>query len=173
MSVSVGLTAAVKSRRTLVFHHLWNARHAARLCRDREADLSSLKCRLPEVELNGTAMVAVMSSVAFLEALVNEVYLGAVDPQTSPDRLKGITDDAIAAMRDRWNATPSVEREGVPEKYKIALECAGKKMELGPRPRSEREDSCRTAGRPHPLQTGVARRRHRTVRRVAEKATCQ
>ena len=35
------------------------------------------------------------------------------------------------AMRDRWNATPPVEREGVLEKYKIALECAGKTMELG------------------------------------------
>ena len=67
-------------------------------------------------------MVAVMSSVAFLEALVNEVYLDAVDPQTSPDRLKGITYEAIAAMRDRWNATPSVEREGVLEKYKTGRE---------------------------------------------------
>ena len=47
LNVGVGLTAAVKSRHTLVFHHLWNSRHAARLCRDREADLSSLKYRLP------------------------------------------------------------------------------------------------------------------------------
>jgi hypothetical protein len=60
------------------------------------------------------AMVAVMSSVAFLEALVNEVYLDTVDAETqSTDRLKGVSDEAIAAMRDRWNATPAVEREGV------------------------------------------------------------
>jgi hypothetical protein len=130
LNVNVGLSASVKSRHTLALHHLWNARHAARQCREREADLTSLNYRLPEIELNGTAMVAVMSSVAFLEALVNEVYLDTVDPALA-DRLKGMTEDAIAAMRDRWNATPSVEREGILEKYRIALECAGKTMELG------------------------------------------
>jgi hypothetical protein len=132
LNVNFGFTASVKSRHNLALQHLWNARHAARQCRDREADLASLNYRLPEVELTGTAMVAVMSSVAFLEALVNEVYLDTVDADTgSTDRLKGIGDDAIAAMRDRWNATPSVEREGILDKYKIALECAGKTMALG------------------------------------------
>jgi hypothetical protein len=132
LNMSLTLTATAMSRHSLVWHHLWNARHAARLCRDREADLASLKYPLPEIELNGTAMVAVMSSVAFLEALVNEVFLDTADPALrSSGRLDGISDEAVAAMRERWNAEPSVEREGVLDKYKIALKCAGKAMELG------------------------------------------
>lgn len=80
LNVNVDLTATVRSWHNLVQHHLWNAQHAARLCRDREDDLTALDYRRPDVELNGTAMVAVSSSVAFLEALVNEVYLDAADP---------------------------------------------------------------------------------------------
>ena len=114
LNVDVGLSASMKSRHNLALQHLWNARHAARQCRDREADLASLKYRLPEVEPTGLAMVAVMSSVAFLEALVNEVYLDTVDAETmSQSRVEGMSDGAIAAMRNQWKATPSVQREEI------------------------------------------------------------
>jgi hypothetical protein len=51
LNANVGLTASVRSRHNLALQHLWNARHAARQCCDREADLASLNYRLPEVEL--------------------------------------------------------------------------------------------------------------------------
>jgi hypothetical protein len=135
LDINVGLAASAMSRHNLVQHHLWNAQHAARLCRDREDDLTALNHRLPDVELNGTAMVAVMSSVAFLEALVNEAYLDAADPLLrKAGLLEGISDDAVTAMADRWNAKPSVERQKILAKFKIALGCAGAAMDLGREP---------------------------------------
>ncbi|MDT7720505.1 MAG: hypothetical protein QOE94_1516, partial [Mycobacterium sp.] len=112
LNVNVGLTASVRSRHNLVLHHLWNARHAARQCRDREDDLTMLNYRLPDVELNGTAMVAVMSSAAFLEAFVNEVYLDTADPLLR-GHVDGLSQEAVAAMCELWEAEPSVERQGV------------------------------------------------------------
>jgi hypothetical protein len=46
--------------------------------------------------LNGPAVVAVMSSVAFLEAFANEVYLNTVDAETmsTEARLEGVSDEA-------------------------------------------------------------------------------
>ena len=135
LDVSVGLTASVESRHNLIQHHVWNAQHAARLCRDREDDLTALDYRLPDVELNGMAMVAVSSSVAFLEALVNEVYLDAADPLLrKAGLLDGISDDAATAMADRWNADPSVERQKILAKFKVAVECVGKSLDLGREP---------------------------------------
>jgi hypothetical protein len=68
-------------------------------------------------------MVAVSSSVAFLEALVNEVYLDAADPLLrKTGLLEGISDDA-APPADRWSADPSVERQKILAKFKVALEC--------------------------------------------------
>ena len=135
LEVSVGLTASAQSRHNLVQHHLWNAQHAARQCRDREDELTKQNHRHPDVEQNGGAMVAVMSSVAFLEALVNEVYLDAADPLLrSGGLLEGISDEAVTAMAERWNAEQSVEKQKTLAKFKIALECVGKKMDLGCEP---------------------------------------
>ena len=110
--------ATAESRHNLALHHLLNARHAARQCREREADLASLKYRLAEVELDGAEMVAVMSSLAFIKAVANEVYLDAVDPLASPDRLEGMAAEAIEAMNERWNAA---ERLSVLKNYTVVL----------------------------------------------------
>ena len=95
----------------------------------------ALDYRLPDVELNGAAMVAVSSSVAFLEALVNEVYLDAADPLLrKAGLLEGISDDAVTAIADRWNADPSVERQKILTKFTVAVECTGSSMDLGREP---------------------------------------
>jgi len=135
LNFEIGITMEAQTRHNLVQHHLWNARHAARQCRDREDDLTKLNHRHPDVEQNGGAMVAVMSSVAFLEALVNEVYLDAADPLLrSGGLLEGISNEAVTAMAERWNAEPSVERQKILAKFKVALECVGTTMDLGCEP---------------------------------------
>jgi hypothetical protein len=135
LTVNVGLTASVQGRHNLVWHHLWNARRAARLCREREEVLTQQDYRLPDVEQNGTAMVAVMSAAAFLEALVNEVFLDTADPSLrSSGLLDGISQDGVAVMSDKWTATPSAEREGILEKYKLAIRCVSATMDFGRAP---------------------------------------
>lgn len=132
LNVNVGLTASVQGRHNLVWHHLWNARRAARLCREREAVLTRQDYRHPDVEQNGTAMVAVMSAAAFLEALVNEVFLDTADPSLrSSGLLDGISEDGVTAMSDKWTASPSAEREGILEKYKLAIRCVSATMDFG------------------------------------------
>lgn len=132
VNMNVGLTASVQGRHNLVWHHLWNARRAARLCREREHVLTRQDYRLPDVEQNGTAMVAVMSAAAFLEALVNEVFLDTADPSLrSSGLLDGISQDGVTAMSDKWTATPSAEREGIMEKYKLAIRCVSATMDFG------------------------------------------
>jgi len=135
LNVETGLTMSAESRHNLVQHHLWSAQHAARQCRDREEVLTKRNHRKPDLEQNCGAMVAVSSSVAFLEALVNEVYMDAADPRLrSGGLLAGISDEAVKVMAEQWNATPSIERQKVLKKFKAALECAGTTMDLGCEP---------------------------------------
>jgi hypothetical protein len=135
LNIEIGLTMSVESRHNLIQHHLWNAQRAARQCRDRENELTKQNYRNPDVEQNGGAMVAVNSSVAFLEALVNEVYMDAADPRLrSGGLLDGISDDAVNAMAAQWNATPSIERQKTLAKFKSATECIGAPMDSGREP---------------------------------------
>ena len=129
------MTASAESRHTLALQHLWNARRAARLCRERETDLLFLKYHNIDYQLRGLAMAAVMSSVAFLESLINEKFLDAVEEASMPpDRLAGLSTKAVGGMRDQWTANPSVEGEKIFVKYKTALSCVGKTMDLGREP---------------------------------------
>ena len=66
---------------------------------------------------------------------MNEVYLDAADPLLrKAGLLEGISDDAATAMADRWNADSSVERQKILAKFKVALECVDKSMDLGREP---------------------------------------
>jgi hypothetical protein len=135
LKVSVGLTGDVQSRHNLVWHHLWNARRAARLCREREAVLTAQDRRSHDVEQNSTAMVAVSSAAAFLEALVNEVFIDTADPALrSSGLLDGVPQNGVTAMSDKWTANPSAEREGILEKYKLAIKCVGAQQDFGREP---------------------------------------
>jgi hypothetical protein len=132
LKANVSLTAEMQSRHNLVWHHQWNARRAARQCREREAVLTAQDYRLPDVELNATAMVAVSSAAGMLEALVNEVFMDAADPSLrSSGLLDGIPQSGVTAMSGKWTANPSAERDGVMDKYKLGIKCVGGAMDFG------------------------------------------
>jgi hypothetical protein len=74
--VIAGATSKVEVRQYLTMQHLWTARHAARLCAEREPQLEP---NVADTEHRSLAISAVSFAGAFLEALVNEVIVDVVD----------------------------------------------------------------------------------------------
>jgi hypothetical protein len=116
----------VGSRHNFATQHLWNARHTARLCREREDHLLTVNAYQPDIELTSLVVSSVLAATAFLEALVNEVWQDAADtePGETNQRLTGLSDDAVARMRELWLGD-NFERSLQPlDKYRVALTCA-------------------------------------------------
>ena len=69
--------ATISTRSYLSAQHLWTARHNAELCRQREVAIAGK--RPIDVQHRSYATTAVLMSVTFLEATVNEVFEDAAD----------------------------------------------------------------------------------------------
>lgn len=126
MTASAGFSATVVSvRQYLSAQHLWSARYAARRCVEREAEVLSQNSI--DIEHRSLAIIAVMSSVAFLEALVNEVWCDVIDtkPGERNTRLEGLPESGRELMRELW-AKDGLERSlTVLQKYQLALGFSG------------------------------------------------
>jgi hypothetical protein len=116
--------------------HLWNARREAWLCRKREDTLLS-QPNLDRLH-RSHAIMAVLSAVAFLEAVVNAVWQDAAEgePGTRTAYTDGIPDAAVATMRELWNGKENAERMlSLLSKFQVALVCAGyQPMDKGAEP---------------------------------------
>jgi hypothetical protein len=131
--------AKVGVRDYFTMEHLWNARYMAQLCAKREAALVAEGFRGIDRAVRAFALGAILESVAFLEALVNSMWQDAEedDPQ-SPNRnphLEGLSDAAIARLRQLWR-NDRVERSlSTLDKYQVALTCVDQPpMNLGEAP---------------------------------------
>jgi hypothetical protein len=119
--------------------HLWNARHNASLCAEREAALVADGFHGIDRGVRAFAVGAVFASVAFLECLANCVWQDAADEDpasvTRNLRLQGLSEQTIARMRQLWR-NDRVERSlPVLDKYQVALTCADQPpMDLGQAP---------------------------------------
>ena len=109
-------TPSMQIQELFAMQHLWTARHAARLCKERETQVISK--RSVDTELRSHAMVSIFFAAAFLEALVNEVILGMLDAHGPSSRTSGIPHSTIPAFRQLWKK----ERQlGIRGKYQEAL----------------------------------------------------
>jgi hypothetical protein len=134
----VGLHASVSMRGYMANQHLWNARREAWLCGQREEMLVNRNVRNIDRTHRSHAITAVLSAVAFLEAIVNEVWQDAADsePGELTPYTQGIPDTAIATMRELWNGKQDSERMlSLLSKFQVALVCAGHdRMDKGTEP---------------------------------------
>ncbi|WP_052060546.1 hypothetical protein [Rhodococcoides fascians] len=123
----MGFTAGVASRHYLATQHLWTAQHAARLCGEVELSFLDSESGYP-AEHRAHALTAVLSSVAFLECLVNQVFQDVADtaPDTPNSRIDGISEAARDTMRVLWTEAKLDEKLSVLDKYQLALTCTGK-----------------------------------------------
>jgi hypothetical protein len=116
--------ATTKIRTYLSADHLWTARHNAKRARSIEESLAV--SRKIDPEYRSCVITSVSSAVAFLEALVNEVYDDAGDMQNSASVAVGLTDQARAQMAILWESYGKGGRHvNVLEKYQLALLMAG------------------------------------------------
>jgi hypothetical protein len=107
--------------------HLWSARHYARLCANHETALLRGDLPIVDIQHRTYASSAVLSSVAFLESLGNEVFQDAADVTPDPvsDRIAPIGEQGIGLMGEFWNESAS-RYAGVLDKLQMALLFANK-----------------------------------------------
>ena len=127
-------SVSVASRHYLASEHLWTALHNARRSREVEVARSGKTAFSPEHR--SCVITAILSSVAFLEALVNEVFEDAVDSikrKAISSRIEPLGVRCVELMGESWTST---ERSlGAVDKYQMALLFAGKpRFEVGQYP---------------------------------------
>lgn len=114
------LTPKITTRHYLASEHLWAAMESAAECTEIERVLLAASSGPVHPTHRARAVTAVMSSVAFLEALVNEVFQDAADD--APNRLEPLSGQCRALLKEYWSTG---ERTGILTKYQLALLFAG------------------------------------------------
>ena len=124
--VVTGGVPRVQIRQYVTMQHLWTARHAARLCGEREPQLQP---NIADTEHRSLAITAISFAAAFLEALVNEVIVDVVDRPAggSSARVAGIPVDAnTTAAFEQLLKNERKIKGGALGKYQAALVAVSK-----------------------------------------------
>jgi hypothetical protein len=119
------LSATVLIRTYFSRHHILGAAHFARQSAHLEAShASGTPFDHVVFEHRGYVIGAVLSSTAFLEAAINEVFADAAD-QRDNEVKKRLPEDTVRLLADMWRlGVPRTSRYKVLEKYQIALTLA-------------------------------------------------
>jgi hypothetical protein len=139
ISTSIGFHSSAKgsTRHYMSPQLIWGARHSAELCEEREKLLSSTDTVIDHPH-RSYAINAVLSAVAFLEALVNELYEDAGDDkQAQPGaRISKLDPNTRKLMAEFWKATEAENKNvKVLQKFQTALVFAGQpEMDKGKNP---------------------------------------
>lgn len=112
----------------MAVHHLWAAQRWARMCDEAESKLVADGNNEMDFGHRSLAVAAIMSSVAFLEAFINEFYADAASPGAVTYRTEGLSAAVLAQVAQSW---ADGETPGQPDKvpkvlrlYRHALHCA-------------------------------------------------
>lgn len=103
-------------------HHLYAARYAAEDARAREDRIATSGGRF-DIRHRAHVLNAITSSVAFMEAVINEAFLDAIDGHQS--YIKSLGASCVADLAKGWSANGQ-DRMKMFDKYDLFLECAGK-----------------------------------------------
>ena len=108
-------------------HLLWTAQHEAELAGQIEAALAAGESRF-SIEHRGYVLSSVIASVAFLEAMVNELYQDAADGHAG--YVGSLPAECRRLMADLWRVGEG-ERLGVIPKCEMLLSFAGASLDRG------------------------------------------
>ena len=126
LSSAAVMTVNVVTRHYLASEHLWAATVNAARCRELEDVLKGHGLATHPTH-RACAVSAVMSSVAFLEALVNEIFQDAAE--NASGRVERLTQQCRVLMKEYW---VSADRTSLLNKYQMGLLFArGEKMDRG------------------------------------------
>jgi hypothetical protein len=126
-------TISISMRAYFSTYFLWAAEHFSKLAAEIE-DSHEGRSRF-SIEHRAYVMNSILSSVAFLEAAINELYQDAYDNHTS--YIENIDKELISNLADIWKITEVNKGSAIKllPKYQIALIIAGKeKFEEGKNP---------------------------------------
>ncbi len=123
-----GGQAGYTIRDYMAVHHLWAAQRWARLCDEAESTLVADGNNEIDFGHRSLAVAAIMSSVAFLEAFINEFYADAASPSSVAYRTEGVSATVLTQVAQSWSdhKTPG-QLDRVPKVlrfYRHALDCA-------------------------------------------------
>lgn len=125
LQLGVRLSASISVRNYLSAQHLWTARHNAELCRRREGEVFGK--RPIDVQHRSYATTGVLLSVAFLEAVVNEVYEDCADGRHVGERVAPLSDASRVNLAGFWESAGN-GRYPLLGKYQMALLLGGAKQ---------------------------------------------
>jgi hypothetical protein len=106
-------------------HLLWTAQHEAELAGQIEAKLAGGTVPF-SLEHRGCVLSSIIASVAFLEAMINELFQDASDGHAPEPGgyITPLSEDCRRLMADLWRATREGERLGAIEKFEMLLSFA-------------------------------------------------
>ncbi|MBI4962720.1 MAG: hypothetical protein HY913_05525 [Desulfomonile tiedjei] len=129
LTASASLTGTARVKHSFYRQHLLAARHFAGLAGQIELKASVIEAERSEHRAYVTG--AVVFSVAFLEASINEFYLEAVDGDRTP--LSSLTDQQIGILAELWGDV--IDRYSILKKCQIALAaCSALRFDEGAEP---------------------------------------
>ena len=122
------MVAVLRVKHSFSGQHLVAAKEFVRLCACGE--LKAVGASEESCEHRAYATGAVVFSVAFLEASINELYLEAIDGNRQ--RLEGLSEAQVATLAELWEV---IERASVLSKYQVALAaCGAERFDEGAEP---------------------------------------
>jgi len=120
------MQASMTQRYNFAVQHLLSAARFRTLCGRTEKENSGTAFGPFFEEIQSYATAAVLSSVAALEASINEVYIDAIDEIQA---LPGLSRDQV------WDLWPHVEDKPILDKYQLTLTlCGREQMDVGTEP---------------------------------------
>lgn len=113
LRVAPCLSVRVGVRQYFAGEHLWAARFMALRCREREDQLHRGNFKGVDYEVRSFALTAIMESVAFLEAAINEVWQGilaSTSDSAARSRLPGLSDEILTRLQRELGSAPQLDR---------------------------------------------------------------
>lgn len=111
--------SSIAMRSYLSTHHLWMAKHCARLACDYEKAHSGGRSSF-HIRLRGYVLACITESVAFTEALINELYTDVIDGHSESKSIKVLDAEAHDRISGYWRLTNSGRSVDILTKFDMA-----------------------------------------------------
>lgn len=133
---SMQASISISVRNYLSSQYLWTAQHNSELCRAREDEVMGK--RPIDIQHRSYAVTAILTSVAFIEALVNEIFEDAADEQHVSERTAPI-EQHKAKLASFWRSVDDGRYQILGKYQMVLLLCGADKFVQGSQPYQDTE----------------------------------
>lgn len=122
--MTVGIPS-ISMRSYFSTHHLWMAKHCARLARDYEDEHQGGRASF-HIHLRGYVLACITESVAFAEALINELFTDIHEGHSESKSIKFLDEHAQIRIKGYWSLANSGRSVDILTKFDMARLLRGK-----------------------------------------------